>query len=99
MSPHPDQIGGNPPMMTAPRILDYVTVEPFRPFRMNAASGRSFSIRHPEMIAVGRTTVHVFTSMSDDAEEAREREHDVSILLIESIEPLNPTNKQEQHQN
>jgi hypothetical protein len=55
------------------------------------ASGRVFEIRHPEMVQVGRTTMTIFTYMSDDAEEAKEREHEVSLLLIESIEPLNAT--------
>ncbi len=75
-------------MMTFQRIAKYVGAEPFRPFRINMASGRVFEIRHPEMVQVGRTTLTVFTYLSDDAEEAKEREHEVSLLLIESIEPI-----------
>lgn len=76
------------PMMTFRQIVNYVGAEPFRPFRINMASGKTYAIRHPEMVAVGRTTVRVFTSLSDDEEAAREREHELSILLIESVEPL-----------
>lgn len=75
-------------MMTAKRIVEYMTAEPFRPFRINMASGRSYDIRHPEMVAVGRSTIHVFSWMSDDEDEPTEREQELSILLIESVEPL-----------
>lgn len=76
-------------MMTYQRIGNSVTAEPFRPFRINMASGKTFEIRHPEMVQVGRTTVTIFTYMSDDPDEAKEREQEVSMLLIESVEPLN----------
>ena len=75
-------------MMTAGKAVRYVTAEPFRPFRISMASGRVFEIRHPEMVQVGRTTLTIFTYLSDDANEAKEREHEASLLLIESIEPI-----------
>lgn len=86
-------------MMTGKRIINYVAAEPFRPFRINMASGKAYNIRHPEMIAVGRTTVHVFTSMSDDEEEANEREQELSMILIESVEPLESPVKQDPSKN
>ena len=86
-------------MMTAKRIINYVAAEPFRPFRINMASGKAYNIRHPEMVAVGRTTVHVFTSMSDDAEEAKEREQELLMILIESVEPLDTPVKQDPNRN
>ncbi len=46
-------------MMTFKKLGDYVTAEPFRPFRIKMASGQSFDIRHPEMILVGRSSVRV----------------------------------------
>jgi len=85
-------------MMTAKRIMNDMTAEPFRPFRINMASGKSYDIRHPEMIQVGRTTATVFTWMSDDEEEAKEREQELSILLVESVEPLEPANIHDQSQ-
>lgn len=75
-------------MMTSQQILNFVTAEPFRPFRISMASGRSFDIRHPEMVKVGRTTATVYTLMSDNPEEARERQQEVSIILIESLKPI-----------
>ncbi len=59
------------------------------------ASGRTFEIRHPEMIGVGRSTAHVYTFMSDDPEQSTQREHEVSLLLMESVEPLDATTTQE----
>ena len=75
-------------MFNFQKFAKYIGAEPFRAFRINMASGRSFEIRHPEMIQVGKTTVTIFTYLSDDEEEAKQRQHDVSMLLIESIKPI-----------
>jgi hypothetical protein len=71
-------------MMTSRKVHDYVSAEPFRPFRIKMASGQSFDIRHPEMILVGRTSVRIYTADGDD----NEKWHDVSLLLMETIEPM-----------
>jgi hypothetical protein len=76
-------------MMTARKVVEYVTAEPFRPFRIKMASGQSFEIRHPEMILVGRTSVRVYTSLDTDS-AAAERWHDVSLVLMDTLEPLEP---------
>lgn len=75
-------------MITFQRLASYVGAEPFRPFRISMASGRTFEIRHPEMISVGRSSAIIFTFLSGDPEEAKEREHEVSLLLMEAVEPL-----------
>lgn len=72
-------------MMTFKKLGEYVSAEPFRPFRIKMASGQSFDIRHPEMILVGRTSVRVYTAAGDDDNE---KWHDVSLMLMETIEPL-----------
>ncbi len=83
-------------MMSYQKIGSYVTAEPFRPFRIHMASGRTFEIRHPEMVQVGRTTMTIFTFLSDDPAEAKERQVEVSLLRTESVEPLGtPTRPQE----
>jgi hypothetical protein len=74
-------------MITFQRLASYVGAEPFRPFRIYTASGRTFEIRHPEMIQVGRTTMTIFTHLSDDPDEAREHQVEISLLLTESVEP------------
>lgn len=74
-----------PAMIISKKLHDYVAAEPFRPFRMSMASGQSFDIRHPEMILVGRTSVRVYTVTGSDQNE---KWHDVSLMLMETVEPL-----------
>lgn len=74
-------------MMTFRMIGEYVAAEPFRPFRIKMASGQFFEVRHPEMILVGRTSVRVF-SMSETGAENGEGWQDVSLMLMETIEPM-----------
>jgi hypothetical protein len=78
-------------MITFQRLARYIAAEPFRPFRIRMADGQSFDIRHPEMITVGRSTAHIYTFMDDESEHPDQREHEVSLLLMESIEPLDVT--------
>ncbi len=74
--------------MLAPRIvLDFVTAEPFRPFRMHKASGRAFEVGHPEMVRVGRSSVTVQKRPEGDS-DLSERWQEVSLMLLEWIEPL-----------
>ena len=47
-------------------------------------SGESFDIRRPEMILVGRTSVRIHTAVADQ----NEKWHDASLMLMETIEPL-----------
>jgi hypothetical protein len=82
-------------MITFQRLARYVGAEPFRAFRIRMASGQTFEIRHPEMISVGRSSAYIFTFMSDDPEEVKQREHEVSLLLMESVEPLDLASAQD----
>ncbi len=75
-------------MITVQRLVSYVAAEPFRPFRLRMASGQTLEIRHPEMISVGKSTALVDLSMSDDPDLAKERVREVSLMLMESVEPL-----------
>ncbi len=74
-------------MMTPQTVLGYVKAEPFRPFRIHLASGRTFDIRHPEMIKVLRSNVLVFKATGDTPEIPDEWES-VSLMLTESISHL-----------
>jgi hypothetical protein len=78
-------------MISFQRLARYVGAEPFRPFRISMASGQTFEIRHPEMISLGRSTAYIFTFMTDEVEKSKQREHEVSLLLMESVEPLDAT--------
>lgn len=46
--------------MSYEQILEYVEAEPFRPLQIHMASGRSFTVRHPENIRVGKHSVNLF---------------------------------------
>lgn len=72
-------------MMTSRKFLDYLEAEPFRPFRINMTSGQHYDVRHPEMIMVGKSHTRVYTATERDSDE---RWHDLSMLLIESLETL-----------
>ena len=74
-------------MITYSAIMNYVKAEPFRPFRLHMASGRTFDIRHPEMIKVGKTYLIIFTYVSDKP-EIFDHWDSVSLLLIENISHL-----------
>jgi len=72
-------------MMTSRKLVEYVAAEPFRPFRVKMASGQSFDIRHPEMILVGRKSARLYWATGDGLHE---KWHDLSLMLLETIEPI-----------
>lgn len=74
-------------MMTSGKVMEYVTAEPFRAFRLKMASGQVFDIRHPEMILVGRSSMRVYTPAAQQP-DGPPQWHDVSLMLMETIEPL-----------
>ncbi len=73
--------------MTPREVLSYLKAEPFRPFRIRMNSGRTFDVPHPEMVRVGRRDLLIFTFISDTP-DVYDRWENVSLLLIESISPL-----------
>ncbi len=75
-------------MITPQTVRDYLRAEPFRPFRLSAASGRTFDVRHPEMIKVLKSSVLVFkVNTESDSEFPDEYDH-LSLMLTESISPI-----------
>ena len=83
------------PVITQRKFIEYVLAEPFRPFRINMASGQTFEVRHPENVAVSRSSVRIFAPVDDSA--ANERWHDVSLMLTESVEPLDTSITRDQN--
>jgi len=73
--------------MTPMEIVRHVFAEPFRPFRIHTASGRTFEIRHPEVVQMGRSTLTIYAPLAD-VPDAKEPWYKISLMLIESIEPL-----------
>ena len=74
-------------MMTPASVQAYVKAEPFRPFRIHMASGRTFDVRHPEMIKILKSAVLVFSSTRNSA-EFFDRYESISLMLTESISDL-----------
>ena len=74
-------------MMTFRQVGEYVTAEPFQPFRIKMASGTAYEVRHSEMILVGRTSVRIHTTAEGGSENGF-RWHDVSLMLMETVEPI-----------
>ncbi len=73
--------------MRADDLLTWNRATPFVPYRIRFNSGRTFDIRHPEMIRVGRTAVTLFTFVGDPIDPF-ERMEMLSRILIESVEPI-----------
>jgi hypothetical protein len=74
-------------MINPREVVNFIAAEPFRPFRIQMASGRFFEVRHPEMAQVGRTTLTVFSAL-DDETGSQEQWHRISLPLIDCIEPI-----------
>jgi len=73
--------------MRADDLLTWIRKTPFMSFRIRLNSGRTFDIRHPEMLRVGRSAVNIYTFAGEPA-DPYERMEMVSLVRIESIEPL-----------
>lgn len=76
--------------MTTQEVMHYVRAQPFRPFRIRMESGRTFDIRHPKMIRVGKLDLHIFTYTGDSL-DIHDSWDTVGLSLIESILPLEPS--------
>ncbi len=74
-------------MMTPQNVRAYVKAQPFRPFRIHMASGRTFDVRHPAMVRVGRSNLLVFSFVGESPEVFDEWES-VSLMLTESVSHL-----------
>jgi hypothetical protein len=74
-------------MLTPPQVLSYTKAQPFRAFQLHMASGKTFDIRHPEMVKVGKSFLIVFSFAAGEPEVVEQFET-VSLMLIESISHL-----------
>ncbi|HXY37320.1 MAG TPA: hypothetical protein VEI07_24040 [Planctomycetaceae bacterium] len=77
-------------MMNSNKLIEYVSAEPFLPFRIKMASGQIYEIRHPEMILAGRNLVRVYTSLQANG-DAPPKWYDVSMMLMETVDPMVPS--------
>ncbi len=80
-------------MMTPKELLGHVTAEPFRPFRIRMASGKTYEVKHPETVQVGRTNLTIFVPLTDE-KPGHDLWHKLSLMLLEAIEPLESPSRQ-----
>ncbi len=73
--------------MRAEDLLTWIRATPFVPFRIRLNSGRTFEIRHPEMLRVGRTAANVYSFAGAPADPYEQMEM-ISLVLIESVAPV-----------
>ena len=74
-------------MIPPSELLNYLRATPFRPFQIRMAGGRTYDIRHPEMVKVGRNSLIVFTFVTDEP-DVYDRWETVSLMLIEAVTHL-----------
>jgi hypothetical protein len=74
-------------MIPPQELMSYLKARPFRPFRVHMASGETFEVRHPEMVRVGRSSIILFTFVSDDP-DLYDRWETISLMLMERVTQL-----------
>ena len=67
--------------MVIDAIREFLTQQPFRPFRVRASSGKSYVVRNPDMIVLLKSWVFIASPNSD-------RFASVPYLHIASVESL-----------
>ena len=71
--------------MDPKELLQYVRAEPFRPFALHLLDGRMFQVRHPELIAVAKRSIIVF-SRPDGPDEPYDDWVLISPVAISTVE-------------
>ena len=79
--------------MRPDELVALLKKEPFEPFRIHLTNGQSHDIRHPEIMAVGRSIAWVHTPAKNVATAVAERRVFVSLIHIVWGEPLEPAKK------
>ena len=68
-------------------LFEWSRANPFVPFRLQLNGGRTFDIRHPELIQIGRSAAYVFTR-SGGVEDPVDRMDMVSLIMVEFVEAI-----------
>ncbi len=71
-------------------LRQFVRQEPFRPFRLTLTDGRTYDIRHPELVALGRSSLFIGFPRADDddTEPVYDRYVIVSLLHVMQAQPV-----------
>jgi len=69
-------------------LRQFLRQQPFRPFRLTLTDGRTYDIRHPELVALGRSSLFIGFPRPDDAEPVYDHYVIVSLLHVMQAEPV-----------
>jgi hypothetical protein len=74
--------------MRSEDIREFVSRQPFQPFRITLTDGRTYDVLHPELAMVGRSNVAVGLVRPGDQEPIYDRLVTVSLHHIMQVEPI-----------
>ena len=69
-------------------IRQLIRQAPFRPFRLTLTDGCTYDIRHPELIALGRSSLFIGLPRQDDPEPVYDEYVIVSLLHVMQVQPV-----------
>ncbi len=71
-------------------LLQELRKQPFQPFRIYLTDGSTYEIRHPELVAVGRSRMFIGRPAPDETRPVFDDYLFVALLPINGIEPVAP---------
>jgi hypothetical protein len=69
-------------------IRQFLRRQPFEPFRICLLDGTTYDIRHPDLVAVGRSTLEIGSPAAQLPLPIVHREVLVALLHITRLEPI-----------
>ena len=74
--------------MQANNFLHFLRTRPFRPFRLTLTDGRTYTIQHPELMMVGRSTLEIGIPTPDLPPAVFDHRITISLLHVMQVETL-----------
>src|SRR5262249_34837914 len=78
------------PPMRPEEIQRLLRQQPFQPFWLHLSNGHTYDVRHPELVAVGRSTVFIGVPASDLPIPTYDDFAIVALMHINDVKPLPP---------
>ncbi len=69
-------------------LRQFLRQKPFRPFRVTLTDGATYDIRHPELVALGRSSVFIGFPKPGDPEPVYDDYRVVSLLHVMQAQPV-----------
>ena len=74
--------------MAPEELLTLIRERPFQPFRIALTDGRTFEVRHPELVMPSRRSAVIGLPAQGETEPFYDRRITVDLLHIVSVEPI-----------